>query len=136
MTRCTRFFAVLIALLVAVNLSAQEAPDTVLLNGKIVTVDDYFSIEEAVAISGERIVAVGTDAAVRALAGPGTIVVDLDGRTVIPGLIDNHNHIIRATEYWPNEARLDGVTNRFEALARSPKANGSWRLVAGPRHSS
>jgi predicted amidohydrolase YtcJ len=136
MTRCTRFFAVLIALLVAVNLSAQEAPDTVLLNGKIVTVDDYFSIEEAVAISGERIVAVGTDAAVRALAGPGTIVVDLDGRTVIPGLIDNHNHIIRATEYWPNEARLDGVTNRFEALALlEAKAEslpeGEWLMALG-----
>ena len=37
-------------------------------------------------------------------------VVDLGGRTVIPGLIDNHNHVSRATEYWPNEARLDGGT--------------------------
>ena len=98
-------------------LYAQEAADTILLNGKIVTVDDYFSIQEAVAIRGERIAAVGSNEAIRALGGPDTRTIDLGGRTVIPGLIDNHNHVIRATEYWPNEARLDGVTSRVEALA-------------------
>ena len=111
-------FMLLAAIAGAPPADAQPTPDTILHNGKIVTVDDYFSIQQAVAISGERIAAVGTDAEILALAGPGTTFVDLDGRTVIPGLIDNHNHIIRATEYWPNEARLDGVSSRAEALAR------------------
>ena len=97
-------------------LQAQEAPDQVFINGKIVTVDDYFSIREAVAVLGERFLATGGSEEIQALAGADTVVTDLGGRTVIPGLIDNHNHVIRATEYWPNEARLDGVTSRAEAL--------------------
>lgn len=115
---------------------AQDVASTILLNGKIVTVDDYFSIQEAVAIQGDRIAAVGNDATIRALAGPSTRTIDLGGRTVIPGLIDNHNHVIRATEYWPNEARLDGVTSRVEALALlEAKADalpaGEWLMSLG-----
>lgn len=117
-------------------LNAQQPPDTILSNGKIVTVDDFFSIQEAVAISGERIIAVGSNADIQAMAGPETQSIDLGGRTVIPGLIDNHNHVIRATEYWPNEARLDGVTSRIEALAiLEAKADalprGEWLLSLG-----
>ena len=97
---------------------AQEEPDVILINGKVVTVDDYFSIREAIAIRGDRIAAVGSDEEIRDLAGPESEVIDLGGRTVIPGLIDNHNHVIRATEYWPNEARLDGISNRDDALGR------------------
>lgn len=115
---------------------AQEAPDLVLVNGKVVTVDDYFSIEEAVAIRGDRILAVGSDEEIRDLAGTGSEVLDLGGRTVIPGLIDNHNHVIRATEYWPNEARLDGVTDRTLALSQlEAKAaelpSGDWLMTLG-----
>src|SRR6185295_107195 len=66
------------------------APDLILHNGKIVTVDSAFSIAQAVAIRGERFVAVGTNDAVRRTAGPGTKAVDLRGRTVIPGLMDGH----------------------------------------------
>jgi predicted amidohydrolase YtcJ len=118
------------------TLLAQETPDTILYNGKVVTVDDYFSIEQAVAISGERISAVGSSEEIRAMAGPTTRSVDLRGRTVIPGLIDNHNHVIRATEYWPNEARLDGVTSRVEALAlleakADSMADGEWLMSLG-----
>ena len=97
-------------------LNAQEAPDQVFINGKIVTVDDYFSIHEAVAVRGERFLATGSSEEIRALADDDTVITDLGGRTVVPGLIDNHNHVIRATEYWPNEARLDGVTSRAGAL--------------------
>ena len=115
---------------------AQQAPDTILLNGKIITVDNFFTIQEAVAVQGERFTAVGTDAAIRPLAGAATRVVDLGGRTVIPGLIDNHIHVIRATEYWPNEARLDGVSSRSEALTRlEAKADalpaGEWLMSLG-----
>jgi len=69
-----------------------EAADFVLYNGKIVTVDGGFSIARAVAIRGERFVAVGDDARVRGLAGAKTRQIDLGGRTLIPGLMDGHLH--------------------------------------------
>jgi predicted amidohydrolase YtcJ len=69
-----------------------EAADLVLYNGKVVTVDSAFSIAHAVAIRGDRIVAVGDDARVQALAGARTRRIDLAGRTVIPGLMDGHLH--------------------------------------------
>jgi len=130
----TRMIAVLI--LAGFALPAQAAPDLILHNGKIVTVDEMFSIRDAVAIDGERFVAVGSDAEVMALAGDATRVVDLGGRTVIPGLIDNHNHIIRATEYWAWEARLDGVATRAEAvrILREKAATlprGAWLFSLG-----
>lgn len=129
-----RLLAAILALLAAPALA--QAPDLVLHNGKIVTVDDRFTIAGALAISGERVAAVGDDAEVLALAGPGTRVVDLGGRTVIPGLIDNHNHVIRATEYWPNEVRLDGVTDRNRAIAMLRERHatlepGAWLFSLG-----
>src|SRR4051812_38943638 len=95
--------------------SAADAPDAVLYNGRIVTVDERFTVAEGVAIRGQRIVAVGTTADMLMLKGGATRLVDLGGRTVIPGLIDNHAHFIRAPEH--DELRLDGVTSRKEALA-------------------
>lgn len=68
------------------------APDLILHHGKIVTVDDRFSIRQAVAIEGGRIAAVGRSREILKLKGPGTQVVDLKGRTVLPGLIDSHTH--------------------------------------------
>jgi len=125
---------ILLAVLASVN--AQEAPDTIYLNGKIVTVDDYFSIEEAVAVRGNSIQAVGSNEEISSLKGGSTLVLDLQGRTMIPGLIDNHNHVVRATEYWPNDTRLDGVTSRAEALEiLKAKADvlpsGEWLMSLG-----
>lgn len=116
--------------------AAAQAPDTILVNGKIVTVDDRFSIVQALAIADGRITATGTTAAIRHLAAPQTKVVDLHGRTVIPGLIDNHAHFLRAAEYWDREVRLDGVTSHRRALdmvaakARA-SAPGEWVLSLG-----
>jgi len=70
----------------------QAAADTVLRSGKIITVDKEFSIREAIAITGGRIVAVGSDAQIAPYVGSNTRVVDLGGRTVIPGLMDGHLH--------------------------------------------
>ena len=117
-------------------LTAQEAPDRIFINGKIITVDDYFSVREAVAVRGERFLATGSNEEIQALADADTLVTDLGGRTVIPGLIDNHNHVIRATEYWPYEARLDGVTSRAEALRMlrdkaDGLADGEWLMSLG-----
>jgi predicted amidohydrolase YtcJ len=67
-------------------------PDLILFNGHVITVDRTNSIAQAVAIKGDAITAVGTNAAVRALAGASTRLVDLKGVTVMPGLMDNHLH--------------------------------------------
>ena len=86
-----------VGFLVAVLAQAEaraEAPDTVLLNGKVVLYEA--APAEALAVSGDTIAAIGSSAAIRALAGPRTRLIDLGGRTVIPGLIDSHIHAIRA----------------------------------------
>jgi hypothetical protein len=70
----------------------QSPPDIIYYNGKIVTVDDGFSYAQAVAIAGDRFVAVGGNDAVRKLAGAATRQIDLRGLTVTPGLTDNHLH--------------------------------------------
>src|SRR5688572_6385281 len=110
------------------------AMDVILLNGKIVTVDDRFSIAQALAIKDKRIVATGSNAAIRKLADANTKVIDVKGRTVIPGLIDGHSHWIRAAEH--DELRFDGVTTRKQALemvaARAKAAKpGEWIAVLG-----
>ncbi|HET7765678.1 MAG TPA: amidohydrolase [Burkholderiales bacterium] len=84
--------AVLASCSAAPGAPGSAPPDLILANGKIVTVDASFSIAQAVAIRDGRIIAVGTDEAVRRTAGPATKVIDLHGRTVIPGLIDGHLH--------------------------------------------
>ncbi|MFT7458241.1 MAG: putative amidohydrolase YtcJ [Planctomycetota bacterium] len=68
--------------------------DLILHNGKIVTVNPSFDIEEAIAIRGENILAVGKDETIQALADPDTRMVNLKGKTVIPGLIDGHYHFM------------------------------------------
>ncbi|RPJ58197.1 MAG: amidohydrolase [Acidobacteria bacterium] len=79
---------------------AQErSADLILHSGQIVTVDPSFSIAEAMATRGDRIVAVGTTAEIRKLAGPETRVIDLKGQTVLPGLIDSHMHPTAASMY-------------------------------------
>lgn len=127
-----------VVLFVAPNRSEaqQSRPDLILINGKIVTVDDRFTIAQAVAILSQRIIAVGKTRDVKKLAGDGTRVIDLKGRTVIPGLIDNHAHFIRVAEHWHQEMRLDGVTSRKQVLKmlaeRVRAANpGDWIVTLG-----
>jgi predicted amidohydrolase YtcJ len=85
------------AILLALFLAAcepKEPADTVLVNGKIVTLDAAGTIAEAIAVKEGRILAVGTEDAVLAHAGSSTERIDLEGRTVVPGLADNHYHSI------------------------------------------
>src|SRR5437764_6320556 len=72
--------------------SVPEPADLILWHGKLVTVDERFSLAQAMAVRQGRIVRVGSDADVLALRGASTRVVDLGGRTVMPGLIDSHTH--------------------------------------------
>src|SRR5205814_4377646 len=67
-------------------------PDTILVNGHVITVDARLSIVEAVAITGGRFTAVGSNADIRKLAGPKTDAIDLHGQTAIPGFADDHLH--------------------------------------------
>lgn len=76
----------------AVSAWADDGADTVLVGGRILTVDSADRIAEALAIKDGRIVAVGTRAEIEALAGPKTTRIDLAGRTATPGLIDAHAH--------------------------------------------
>ena len=71
---------------------ASLAPDTIYVNGGVVTMDATERLVEAVAVRRDEIVAVGADAAIRALAGPTTAVVDLEGRTMVPGFYAAHDH--------------------------------------------
>jgi predicted amidohydrolase YtcJ len=94
----------------------QPAADVVFTNGKIITVDNKFTIAQAIAIRGDRFVAVGSNADVNRLAGPSTRRIDLGGKAVIPGLIDAHAHLTRGAETWTTEARFDDVASRKQAL--------------------
>ena len=129
----------LAALLLGVCITADAAaqpPDTVLVNGKIVTVDARSSVQQALAIRDGKIATLGDNAQIRKLAGPTTRVIDLGGRTVIPGLIDSHLHAIRAALSFTSEVNWIGVRSLPEAMARISAAArarepGAWLIVAG-----
>lgn len=83
--------ATLAALTVSACAPTPDPADLVLLGGSVVTLSEA-GVAEGIAIRGDRIVAVGSSSEVRAYVGPETRVVELDGRSVIPGLADNHFH--------------------------------------------
>jgi predicted amidohydrolase YtcJ len=104
--------------------------DLILTNGKIITVDPAFTIAQAIAIAGDRILAVGPDAAMAAKASPATRVVDLKGKTVIPGITDGHAHMDREAlrnvfpALGPVRSIRD-IQDRIAELARA-KQPGEW----------
>ncbi len=123
------------AIALCVTAWAQDS-DTVLLNGKILTVDGRFSTRQAMAIRDGKILSLGDTAAIRKLAGPQTRIIDLEGRTVIPGLIDSHLHAIRAALSFSTEVNWIGARSLPEALGRIREAAhamkpGAWLIVAG-----
>ncbi len=113
-----------------------EKIDLVLLNGKIVTADEAGTVHQALAVSEGRIVALGNTDDIKRLAGKESKVVELGGRTVIPGLIDSHIHAIRAALSYSSEVHWFGARSVEEALGRLRTAAraakpGSWLVVAG-----
>ena len=127
------------AILLCPGLVLAQAPDRIFYDGQILTVDDNFSIVSAIAIAGERIVAVGDTLEIRALVNDQTEQVDLAGRTMIPGLIDNHLHYLRGTNFAAYETRIHGVTSRAEVLSRiTARAEelgpGKWVFILGGWH--
>ena len=108
--------------------------DLILLNGKVVTFDNQDRTVTGIAIRGREIVAVGSDSDVQALAGSETRVIDVQGRLVLPGLVDAHSH---TTGVPPDYLDLTGATSISEIVrAVEQKAKGTpagqWIVAAGP----
>ena len=91
--------------------------DVVIKNGKVVTVDENFAIVQAVVIRDGKIIAVGSNAQADRYAGPDTRIVDVQGRTVLPGLVDTHSH--------PHENGLDHYASQAVPELRRQVVEGS-----------
>jgi hypothetical protein len=123
--------------LLAVNLSATAQPaETILLNGKILTLDAQSSVVQALAIRDDKIIATGATADILRQSDAKTRVIDLGGRTVIPGLVDSHIHAIRAGLKFSTEVSWIGATSIPEAMERIRAATiyakpGTWIVVGG-----
>lgn len=119
-----------------------RAPDLLLVNGRVATLAAGGTTPpevEALAVRGGRIVALGDTADLRELAGPGTVMVDLGGRRVIPGLCDSHVHFVRAGLTWNDEIRWEDVRDlgaglRLIGEAAAARPRGSWIRVIGGWH--
>ena len=131
----TTFHAVRMIVCLAMTCSVAMAadPDVIFHNGKVVTVDTSFSIAEALAVDGERITAVGSNAEILKLAGPDTQRIDLMGRTVLPGLIDSHVHASGAAVYEfdheiPPMETIDDVLKYVQRRAEQLE-DGQWIIM-------
>ena len=109
---------------------AARPAEIVLKNANVITVDSDFNIAQTIAIAGDRVLAVGSDAAMAAHIAPATRVVDLKGKTVVPGIIDGHAHMDREglKSIYPALGpvrSIRDIQNRISELA-SAKARGEW----------
>ena len=126
-----------VAGLVASPLALAAQPDVLFFNGKIATLDAAESRVEAVAIKDGRILKVGSNSEMRALAGAGTRLIDLGGKTVVPGLIDAHCHPMEAVMMketfvncrYPETASVAQALDHIAAwVTKTPK--GQWIFAA------
>jgi predicted amidohydrolase YtcJ len=128
----------LLAMLAGSASGAEPAPpaDIVLVHGHIITENAAGDVAEALAVKAGMIVAVGSDARLRPLIGPGTRVIDLAGRTVTPGLIDSHAHVLETGELELFQVDLSGarsiaeIVNAVAVRARTT-APGAWIVGGG-----
>jgi predicted amidohydrolase YtcJ len=115
---------------------AQDAPDLIIYNARITTQAASAREPSAVAVKGEKIVAVGSDRDMLAMRAPSTTVVDGQGRRLIPGLNDSHLHPTREARYYAAELRWDGVPTLAQALEMVRRTaehtpEGQWVRVIG-----
>jgi predicted amidohydrolase YtcJ len=115
---------------------AQASADTILVNGKAITLNAASSVAQAVAIAEGKILAVGTNEAIRSRAGARTRVIDVGGRTVVPGLTDSHIHALRAGLTYSVELSWIGVPSLARGLALIGEAAkrlppGAWIKIGG-----
>lgn len=98
-------------------MTSRQTPERIILNARIYTVDSAFSTQEALAVRDGRIVAVGSNDDIKALAGPGTRIEDLGGAVVLPGIIDSHNHLMM-TSHLLRQIQLYDCRSIAEILDR------------------
>jgi len=121
------------------NIPEEQAADLVIYNGKVVTVDKSFSIAQAVAVKGDKIIAVGTDEEIEALVGKNTKVLNLKGKTMLPGINDTHVHstlfgsekpplVIDLTD--PNIKTIADIVSAVENKAQTIE-RGRWIIGVG-----
>ncbi|MDQ7911128.1 amidohydrolase [Phytohabitans sp. ZYX-F-186] len=113
--------------------------DFLLVNGRITTGVPGQPAQQATAVRSGRVLGVGSLAQLQPLVGEATAVVDLDGRRVVPGLIDSHIHFVRAGRSWTDEVRWDDADTLAGALAlvtraARSRAPGAWIVVIGGWH--
>ena len=109
-------------------------PELIIHHGKIITVDSKFAVVDAMAVHGDRIVATGSNDRILALAGPKTQQIDLQGKTVLPGLMDSHLHAVSSAMFEfdhsvPDMETLGDVLNHVQARAKALR-NGEWVVVS------
>jgi predicted amidohydrolase YtcJ len=114
-----------------------SSPDLVLINGKVLTMDDRSSVVEALAVLDGKILATGSNASVKSIISARTRVLDLAGKTVVPGLIDTHAHFKAAglSEYVVSMSRAKTVVEALDAIKTfaAKKNPGEW-IVGGAWH--
>jgi predicted amidohydrolase YtcJ len=111
--------------------AAPEPADLIIHHARVVTVDATFSIAQAVAVRGDRLVAVGDDKTVLRLRGPKTQVIDAGGRTVLPGLYDSHVHPVMAatSELAEPIPELNSLEEVFAYLRKKAAATPEGRWI-------
>ncbi|TDO20293.1 amidohydrolase [Pedobacter duraquae] len=117
-------------------LFAQQKAGMIIINAKIITLDDLQPVAEAIAVAGNRIIAVGNKQQVLRFKGTGTQIIDARGKTIIPGIYDSHLHVIRGGRFYTTELRWDGVKTLKRAMAMlkeqaSRTPDGQWVRVVG-----
>ena len=121
---------------VFVSNSFAQPAEIILRQGKIISADEKDNIYQAVAIRDGKIISLGSNSSIKKLQGPATKVIDLKGKTVIPGLIDSHMHAIRAALSYSTEVHWFGLPTIGAALDQLKHASaqakpGEWLVVAG-----
>ncbi|MFY9513418.1 MAG: amidohydrolase [Rubrivivax sp.] len=131
-----RFVGIAALALLCSSLVVAQPVEMVVHNARIATLDSKSTVAQALAVRDGKLVAVGSNAQVLKLAGPGTKRIDAGGRLVVPGLIDSHMHAIRAALSYSTEVNWIGAGSIPEAMARlkdkaARAAPGAWLIVAG-----
>lgn len=135
MKRMNKATLILLSILVFTlsGCKSKQPADLIFINGKIVTVDKNFTIAEAVAVLNDKIEAVGTNKQIRKFTGKKTRIIDLKGKTVIPGLIDSHLHpesssLSELEEEIPDVHTIDQLLSWIVSQAKL-KENGKWIIL-------
>lgn len=128
------FIPLIMSFICVQPLYSQDAAGTIYTNGKIITVDAAFSIQQAIAVKGSRILAVGSTADLQRYRTAQTKIVDLDGKTVMPGLIDSHVHAAAASavEFDHPIPDMDSISDVLAYIRERTKVleKGEWIWIA------